>query len=106
MTALFDWFGAKRWRLSLSHCFEMWIIWIPLFLLTQSTVSAGVAVVAWYWSRKKMEVEVWNGHDKAPAASWSYGWFPWSWGDRYMVLDVALPAIIAMCIAVLDVARR
>jgi hypothetical protein len=97
MTTILNWFGAKRWRLSLSHCAEGLIIQAPMTLLLGYWAGAA-SVVVWYWSRKKLEVEMKQGHDTDPTFSWSYGWFPWEW-DKYYVLDVALPAASSFLIA-------
>lgn len=98
MTALLAWFTAARWRLSLSHCLEGLVIQIPIGLLFDFRVGA-LAVVVWYWSRKKLEME---NAAKAPGASdatvWAVGWFPWEW-DRYKVLDVALPTLSSAVVA-------
>jgi hypothetical protein len=98
MNALLKWIAAARWRLSLSHCFEGLLIQIPIGLLFDFRVGA-LAVVVWYWSRKKLEME--EGA-KAPGEShdtvWAVGWLPWEW-DKYKVLDVLLPAISSSLIA-------
>lgn len=92
MKTLLAWIAAKRWRLSLSHCFEGLLIQIPVGLLFDFRAGA-LAVIVWYWSRKKLEVE---RDAKEPGQSdasvWTVGWFPWQW-DKYKVLDVVLPAI-------------
>jgi len=97
MTTLLAWFEAARWRLSLSHLLEMWLVWVPVCLATQSTVIAGWAVVVWYYSRKKLENENAAGHAQNPAATWSVGWFPWQW-SKYQMLDVLFPAIPSIII--------
>ncbi|WP_341314575.1 hypothetical protein WN982_04475 [Paraburkholderia sp. IMGN_8] len=105
MRRLLAWFAAQRWRLSLSHCVEGLLIQIPLGLLFDFRVGA-LAVVVWYWSRKKLEME---SATKAPGASdttvWAVGWFPWQW-DRYKVLDVVLPALSSSAIAYVAVTYR
>ncbi|WP_429575317.1 hypothetical protein [Paraburkholderia sp. UCT70] len=64
-----------------------------------------IAVIVWYWSRKKVEVELeslapdaWSD-PSTHAYSWAVGWFPWQW-DAYKVLDLVLPAISSGLIAV------
>ena len=99
MKTILDWFAAARWRLSLSHCFEGLLVQIPMTLLL-GWYAGAVSVVVWYWSRKKLEVEIDNGHDANPASTWAVGWFPWQW-DKYQVLDVVLPAITSGLIAYL-----
>lgn len=98
MSRLLVWFAAARWRLSLSHCLEGLLIQIPIGLLFGFHIGA-LAVVVWYWSRKKLEAELAAATpDESHAHTWSVGWFPWQW-DRYMVLDVVLPAISSSLIA-------
>lgn len=100
MNRLLAWFSAVRWRLSLSHCFEGLLIQIPIGLLFDFRIGA-LAVVVWYWSRKKLEAELEVLQpDESHAYSWAAGWFPWQW-DRYMVLDVVFPAASAIAIAAL-----
>jgi hypothetical protein len=93
------WFNGARWRLSLSHCFEGLLIQIPVALLFGLTTGT-VAVIAWYWSRKKLEIEIVNGHGQDPVATWSVGWFPWTW-CKYMQLDLYLPAVSSIAISFL-----
>jgi len=100
LAKLIIWFGGARWRLSLSHCLEGLLIQLPVALLCGA--PAGVlAVVVWYWSRKKLEVEELHGHATDPAASWGYGWFPWTW-DKWQVLDVVLPSLSSAALALLS----
>ncbi|MBB3259638.1 hypothetical protein F4827_004513 [Paraburkholderia bannensis] len=98
MKALLAWIAAARWRLSLSHCVEGLLIQIPVGLMFGFGVGA-LAVVVWYWSRKKLEMET---AAKTPGASdatvWMIGWFPWQW-DRYKLLDVVMPACSSALIA-------
>lgn len=105
MNRLLTWFAGARWRLSLSHCLEGLLIQIPVGLLAGFKVGA-IAVTVWYWSRKKIEMELeslppeeWDKFS-SHAYSWSIGWFPWQW-DGYKVLDVLLPAISSSLLATL-----
>jgi hypothetical protein len=86
-----EWFNGARWRLSLSHCFEGLLIQIPVALLFGLTAGT-VAVIAWYWSRKKLEIEMLAGHDQNPVSTWSVGWLPWTW-DKWRQLDLYFPAV-------------
>lgn len=99
MKTLLTWFAGARWRLSFSHCFEGLLIQIPVGMLFDFRVGA-LAVVVWYWSRKKLEME---SAAKVPGQSdatvWAIGWFPWTW-DRYKVLDLVFPAVSSCGIAV------
>jgi hypothetical protein len=103
MNGLLDWFAAARWRMALSHCFEGLLIQIPVGLLFNFRAGA-LAVIVWYWSRKKAEVEFDALGPQEPlefrshAYSWAIGWFPWEW-DAYKVLDVALPAVSSLLLA-------
>lgn len=103
MNRLLAWFAAKRWRMSLSHCFEGLLIQIPIGFLVDFRIGA-LAVVVWYWSRKKIEAEFESlGREAFDAYqshvdSWTVGWFPWQW-DAYKIMDVALPAISSALIA-------
>lgn len=89
----------RRLLLSISHCLEGLIIQVPCFLIFGAWPSA-MAVVVWYWSRKKLEIEMLAGHDKNPAATWSVGWFPWTW-DRWRQLDLYLPTVSSVAILLL-----
>jgi hypothetical protein len=98
MNALLNWFAAERWRLSLSHCLEGLLIQIPIGLLFDFRLGA-IAVIVWYWSRKKLEAELEVLlPDASHAYSWAVGWFPWQWG-AYEVLDLVLPALSSALIA-------
>ncbi len=105
MTALLDWFAAARWRMSLSHCLEGLLIQVPVGLLFNFRIGA-LAVIVWYWSRKKLECELETldaGEVLAfekHAYTWAIGWLPWHW-DIYKVLDLVLPALSAILIAML-----
>jgi hypothetical protein len=97
MQALLNWISAARWRESASHCFEGLIVYMPTALLLRNWWVGAACVVVWYWSRKKLEVEVAadpNNHVKV----WALGWFPWQW-SWYQVLDVVLPAISSFALA-------
>ncbi|MGF6506750.1 hypothetical protein [Paraburkholderia sp. 32] len=103
MTSLLDWFAAARWRMSLSHCLEGLLVQTPVGLLFDFRIGA-LAVIVWYWSRKKLECEL-ETLDKeellafeSHAYTWAIGWLPWHW-DAYKVLDLLLPALSAMLIA-------
>jgi hypothetical protein len=97
MSDLLAWIAAARWRMSASHCFEGLLIHVPCALLARSWWVGALCVVVWYWSRKKLEVEVSLSPDNHVAV-WADGWFPWQW-NWYQVLDVALPAISSFTIA-------
>ncbi|HEY2024014.1 hypothetical protein [Paraburkholderia sp.] len=105
MTALLNWFAAARWRMSLSHCLEGLLIQVPVGLLLNFRIGA-LAVIVWYWSRKKLECELETldpGESLAfekHAYTWAIGWFPWHW-DAYKVLDLVLPAVSAILIAII-----
>ncbi|BAO94087.1 hypothetical protein BRPE64_ECDS02050 (plasmid) [Caballeronia insecticola] len=91
--------------MSLSHCLEGLLIQAPIGLLFNFRIGA-LAVIVWYWSRKKLECELetldveeslaFESH----AYTWAIGWLPWQW-DAYKVLDVVLPASSAVLIALL-----
>jgi hypothetical protein len=110
MNALLDWFAAVRWRMSLSHCLEGLVIQIPLGLLFDFRIGT-LGVVVWYWSRKKLEMELESLQPKESIAfsshaySWAIGWVPWQW-DAYKVLDVALPTISSALIALATLTYR
>ncbi|WP_250501981.1 hypothetical protein [Caballeronia sp. AZ7_KS35] len=98
MERLMSWIAAARWRMSLSHCAEGLFIQVPVGLLFDFRVGA-LAVVVWYWSRKKLEAEIdAEKPGQTHVDTWTVGWFPWQW-DRYMVLDVVLPAISSAAIS-------
>ncbi|HDR9163613.1 TPA: hypothetical protein QDB28_004017 [Burkholderia vietnamiensis] len=106
MNALLEWIKGARWRASLSHCFEGLLVQIPMALLTGSQWFGAASVVVWYWSRKKLEVEIASpGADATHVDVWTRGWFPWEW-DRYKVLDVLLPAVSSTALAALAVYLR
>ncbi|TCF96636.1 hypothetical protein BZM26_36535 [Paraburkholderia strydomiana] len=110
MRALLDWFAAVRWRMSLSHCLEGPLIQLPLGLLFDFRIGA-LAVIVWYYSRKKleMELEILSPEESlafsSHAYTWTIGWFPWQW-DAYKVLDVVLPTISSSLIAFAALAYR
>lgn len=100
MKNILAWFNAKRWRLSLSHCAEGLIIQVPMTLLFGPWVGA-ISVVVWYYSRKKLEMELKGGRTSAdPTATWAVGYLPWTWPIVY-VYDVVFPAITSFSIAYL-----
>jgi len=99
MSRLIEWFAAERWRLSLSHCLEGLLIQIPVWIFFGPRVSV-LAVVVWYWSRKKLEAEEDCGHAADPASTWAIGWWPWTWG-WYRQLDLYLPAASSLILAAL-----
>ena len=97
--AVENWIKGARWRMSLSHCVEGLAIQLPVTLLTWSVWFGAFAVVVWYWSRKKLEVE--EAHvlpGQTHVDTWRYGWLPSQW-DAYMVLDVVLPATSSFLLA-------
>lgn len=99
LSSLLRWFSGARWRLSLSHCLEGLLIQAPVTAITFNAWFGMLAVVVWYWSRKKLEVEISNGADsESHAYTWADGWFPWQW-SAYQVLDVVLPALSGFAIA-------
>ncbi|WP_233880426.1 hypothetical protein [Paraburkholderia flagellata] len=103
MNALLDWFAAARWRMSLSHCLEGLLVQVPVGLLFNFRIGA-LAVIVWYWSRKKLEseLETLDAEEslafESHAYTWAIGWFPWDW-DAYKVLDLVLPALSAILTA-------
>lgn len=99
ITAVENFIRAKRYRLSVSHCFVGLLIQIPVTLLFGSLCGA-VAVVSWYWSRKKIEIEALHGHDIDPVSTWAIGWFPWQW-DLYRQLDLYCPIVSATLFAII-----
>ncbi len=110
MNALLNWFAAVRWRMALSHCLEGLLIQIPLGLLFDFRVGA-LGVVVWYWSRKKLEMELESLQPEESAAfsshayTWAIGWFPWQW-DAYKMMDVALPTISSSLVALAALSYR
>ncbi|WP_186083603.1 hypothetical protein [Burkholderia gladioli] len=122
------WIAAKRWRLSASHCIEALLIqgpvtgvllllaglmllymrffgaggFVPLALLVAllSPWAGVLAVIAWYWARKKLEVETSLANGRSHAFTWADGWFPWQW-DAYQRLDVLFPAVSSFLLAAL-----
>ena len=103
INTLLGWFAGARWRMSLSHCLEGLLIQIPVGLLFDFRIGA-LAVVGWYWSRKKLESELETLEPEESLAfeshayTWAIGWFPWQW-DAYKILDLALPALSSAVIA-------
>ena len=76
MKRLLGWIAAARWRLSLSHCLEGLLIQIPVGLLVDFRVGA-LAVIVWYWSRKKLEIERdAKARGASDASVWAVGWMP------------------------------
>ncbi|MBN3839284.1 hypothetical protein [Burkholderia sp. Ac-20349] len=103
MAVLLQWIKRARWHASLSHCFEGLLIQIPMTIVTSSHWYGAASVVVWYWSRKKLEVEISSqGAGDTHVDVWTCGWFPWEW-DRYKALDVLLPAASSFAIAALAV---
>lgn len=99
MSALLNWFAGARWRLSLSHCAEGLLVQLPVTLITRNAWTGLLAVVVWYWSRKKLEAELASASpNENHAYTWATGWFPWDW-DAYQVLDVVMPAVSGAAIA-------
>jgi hypothetical protein len=91
--------------MSLSHCLEGLLVQAPIGLLFNFRIGA-LAVIVWYWSRKKLEceLETLDAEEslafESHAYTWAIGWLPWQW-DAYKVLDVVLPALSAVLIALL-----
>ncbi len=101
MNRLLQWIKGARWRESFSHCFEGLLIQVPMTLLTTSVLFGAASVVVWYWSRKKLEVEMAaQGANATHVDEWSLGWFPWQWSG-YQVLDVVMPAVSSFSIGAL-----
>ncbi|MFT4064352.1 hypothetical protein [Paraburkholderia sp.] len=101
MNAILNWIKGARWRQSLSHCVEGLLIQAPVTVLTRNLWFGALAVIVWYWSRKKLEVEIaGEGSDDTHVDEWTRGWFPWQW-SAYQVLDVVMPAISSFAIAAL-----
>ena len=96
---MLDIFKKSRVGLSLSHCIEGLIVQIPVTFIFGVTVGP-IAVIVWYWSRKKLEIEIIAGHDNDPVSTWRVGWFPWTW-DKYRQLDLYFPAISSIAIAII-----
>ncbi|MFM0165656.1 hypothetical protein PQR39_35140 [Paraburkholderia sediminicola] len=99
MNALLNWIAGARWRESASHCAEGLLIQIPTALIAQSWWVGALCTVVWYWSRKKLEIEV-AASPGNHVSVWADGWFPWQW-SWYQVLDVVLPAISSCALAFL-----
>jgi hypothetical protein len=101
MNGITNWIKGARWRMSLSHCVEGLLIQIPATLVTHDLRCGVLAVVIWYWSRKKLEVEIASEQPgQTHVDTWTRGWFPWQW-DAYQALDVVLPALSSCLIAAL-----
>lgn len=67
---------------------------------TMAWLSAA-EVNAWYYSRKKLEVEIENQKaGESHAFLWAIGWWPGSW-DKYKRLDWILPTATAILVAML-----
>jgi hypothetical protein len=98
LTSLLTWIACARWRRSLSHCIEGLLIQFPLSLVVGNWWIGALCVVIWYWSRKKLEVEISAANGRSHVFVWASGWFPWQW-TRYQMLDVLLPAVSSMLIA-------
>ena len=98
MNRLLAWIAAARWRQSLSHCFEGLFIQVPIALAVQSWWTASLCTVVWYYSRKKLEVELASAYGSRHVYVWSAGWLPWDWSS-YQVLDVVLPTLSSCLIA-------
>lgn len=100
MNKILAWFAATRIRLSLSHIPESLLIQVPVLLycvfvagtpLLYALRTSITAVAAWYWSRKKLEVETERDtNSESHAYTWMYGWFPWEW-SLYQVYDFLVP---------------
>lgn len=101
MNGITNWIKGARWRMSLSHCAEGLLIQVPVTLVTRNVWFGALAVVVWYWSRKKLEAEIAGEQPgQTHVDTWTRGWFPWQW-DVYMMLDVVLPAASSFLIAAL-----
>src|SRR5260370_33668143 len=101
MNKIIQWIKGARWRMSLSHCVEGLLIQTPATLVTRNAWFGALAVVIWYWSRKKLEVETSSEKPgQTHVNTWALGWFPWQW-SAYQVLDVVLPALSSFLIAAL-----
>jgi hypothetical protein len=96
--SLLTWIVGARWRRSLSHCIEGLLIQLPISLVVGNWWIGALCVVVWYWSRKKLEVEISAAHGRSHVFVWRAGWFPWHW-TWYQLFDVVLPAISSMVIA-------
>ncbi|MFW6855290.1 hypothetical protein ACODYM_28785 [Burkholderia gladioli] len=99
MAHLLTWIKGARWRESLSHCVEGLIPLAVLTLVTWSAWFGAAGVVIWYWSRKKLEVEIAGEQPgQTHVDTWLAGWFPWQW-SLYQVLDVVFPTLSSFAIA-------
>jgi len=97
--ALIAWIRGARWRASVMHLLEMWLVILPVWLITDSRPAAAAAVVAWYWSRKMTEVRALASPGNLSAA-WNKGWLPWQW-PHDLQLDFYLPTAAVLFLNIL-----
>lgn len=88
---MMDWIKGARWRYSLMHIPEGALVYVAC--LWAGCWPAALAVVVWYWSRKKAEVEavLWSQGHTHTETTWK-GWLPWQWSG-WQVLDVVAPGL-------------
>jgi hypothetical protein len=98
IAAVKAWLAGARWRASLLHLGEMWVVWLPVYLLTDSRIAGAAAVIGWYWARKQTETRAATAPYRDLLAATNPGWFPWQWWavSPYLVLDFAVPAVASL----------
>lgn len=102
-----SWTAQKRWRSSLSHVTLSVPIYglvylISLLISLQSpNAIAATFVLAWWWSREKSQHEYRVKGGDSTYTVWHKGWLPTEW-DRYSILDLALPAVVAVMFSILN----
>lgn len=100
LKAIAAWGQRARWHASVLHLGEMWLVWIPAFMISESRSGAFAAVAAFYWAVKRTEVRL-KLSPGFELAAWADGWTPGEWlaVDPYLLLDWALPTLTAGIIA-------
>lgn len=99
MNAIIAWLKAARWHPSAFHALEMWFPWISCYLAAKyggPVWAALVAVILYYWQRKRTEMQAEVSPGNLIAVPW-VGLFPWQWTPA-MQLDFTIPTVLA-CIA-------
>ena len=99
-----NWIAEKRWRSSFSHVllsvpmFAVVYLALALFKVANPTLPATTFIVAWWWSREKVQHEYrLKGSDRTIFV-WHKGWLPFEW-DRYSILDFLLPSFFGVTLA-------
>lgn len=100
MNAIVSWIKAARWHASLLHVFEMWLFFVPAWLITGQVKVGAAAVIAWYWSRKQTEIRA-AASPGMLIDAWRLGWLPWIW-PAPMRLDFAIPTVIAVGVCFIE----